>query len=68
MAAAVNLFALVVGNPGAQTSMSDVALLDVAAGHLGHLDYVCASDISSPVARELANIAADRRQSSKWDK
>ncbi len=37
--------------------MSDVALLDVAAGHLGHLDFVCASNISSPVARELANIA-----------
>lgn len=37
--------------------MSDVALLDVAAGHLGHLDFVFASNISSPVARELANLA-----------
>lgn len=56
-AAAVNLFAHIVGHPGAPTSMSDVALLDVAAGHLGHLDFVCASNISSPVSRELANIA-----------
>lgn len=37
--------------------MSDVALLDVAAGHLGHLDFVCvANNFSAPV-RELANVA-----------
>lgn len=37
--------------------MSDVALLDVAAGHLGHLDFVCVANNFSAHVRELANVA-----------
>ncbi|KIW24254.1 uncharacterized protein PV07_09982 [Cladophialophora immunda] len=55
--AAVNVFVHVLGNPGAPTSSNDLALLDIAAGHLGHLDFVRVIDTSWPVVRDLANLA-----------
>lgn len=37
--------------------MTDVALLDVAVGHFGHLEVITESEISYPFAREIASIA-----------
>lgn len=54
---AVNLFIHVLKYPASPTAMSDVALLDVVAGHFGHLEYICSLDVSFSAVRELANIA-----------
>jgi hypothetical protein len=44
-------------NPSLPTARSDIALLDVAVGHFGHIEVVIVSDITFPFVREVTNIA-----------
>ena len=41
------------------SAVSDVAALDIAVGHFGHLEKLSSSEISYPFAREVARIAYD---------
>lgn len=53
----INLFIHIVKSPALSTAPSDVALLDVVAGHFGHLEFVSSVEASFGFTRELANIA-----------
>lgn len=57
MHAFINLFIFVIGNPGLPSVQSDLALLDVAAGYFGQLEFVTGSKLSFPFARDIAALA-----------
>jgi hypothetical protein len=57
MYAHINMFVQILKNPNATSAASDLALLDVCAGHFGHIDFVTSSEISFPFAKESASLA-----------
>lgn len=57
MFALINLFICVLKFPTAPTSNSDLALLDMVAGHFGHMEFITTSELSFPFAREAASLA-----------
>ncbi|KEF53431.1 uncharacterized protein A1O9_10406 [Exophiala aquamarina CBS 119918] len=57
MYAHINMFVQILKSPSAPSAASDLALLDVCAGHFGHIDFVTLSEISFPFAKESANLA-----------
>lgn len=57
MYAHINMFVQVLKNPKSASAASDLALLDVCAGHFGHVDFVTSSEISFPFAKESASLA-----------
>ena len=57
MVALINLFLYVLKFPLLSTSSSDIAALDVAVGHFGHLEVITAAELTYPFAREVARIA-----------
>lgn len=61
----MNLFIYVIDNPRLPTVQSDLALLDVAAGYFGQMEFVTGSKFSFPFARDIAalarNVADDAR-------
>lgn len=57
MYAHINMFVQILKSPNVASAASDLALLDVCAGHFGHIDFVTLSEISFPFAKESANLA-----------
>lgn len=57
MRAFINLFVYVIENPQMPSVQSDLALLDVAAGYFGQMEFVTGSKISFPFARDIAALA-----------
>jgi hypothetical protein len=52
----INLFIYVLKYPTLPTTHSDIALMDVAVGHFGRLEFA-SSDLAFPFTRDAANIA-----------
>ena len=57
MRAFINLFVYVIENPQLPSALSDLSLLDVAAGYFGQMEFVTGSKISFPFARDIAALA-----------
>lgn len=57
MHAFINLFIYVIGNPELPSANSDLALLDVAAGYFGQMEFVTGARLSFPFARDIAAFA-----------
>lgn len=57
MAGLINLFIHVLRFPVASTTRSDIALLDVIAGHFAHMEFVTGSELNFPFARNVAALA-----------
>ncbi|KAH8812891.1 fungal-specific transcription factor domain-containing protein [Xylogone sp. PMI_703] len=53
----INLFVHVLKHPTASTAQSDVALMDVMAGHFARMEFASSGHISISIARELSNLA-----------
>ena len=53
----INLFICVLKDPTSPTVSSDLALIDMVAGHFAHLDLATSSDMSFPFPREIAALA-----------
>ena len=51
------MFVQILKSPTSASAASDLALLDVCAGHFGHVDFVTLSEISFPFAKESACLA-----------
>lgn len=67
MLAVINMFIFILKYPTLKSAQSDLALLDVAAGHFGHVHLLTSSIISFPFCREVAVVAdkALRKAASK---
>ena len=59
MHAFINLFVHTIRFPRADTVHTDLALLDVAAGYFGQMDFVTGSELSFPFTRDIATLARD---------
>lgn len=57
MVGLINLFVYILKYPTLLSAQGDVAALDVAVGHFGHLEVLTSSELSFPFAREAARIA-----------
>jgi len=57
MHAFINLFIYVIQFPRISSVRADLALLDVAAGYFGQLDFVTDSKLSFPYVRDVATFA-----------
>ncbi|KIW98761.1 uncharacterized protein Z519_00424 [Cladophialophora bantiana CBS 173.52] len=53
----INLFIHILKFPSLPSARSDVALLDVAAGYFGHIEFITAEELSFPFARDVASVA-----------
>jgi hypothetical protein len=59
MYAFINLFIYILKHPGHPRILSDLALLDIGAGHFAGLEFATDSEISVPFVREVATLARD---------
>jgi|SRR5277367_5409290 len=50
----VNLFISVLKNPTFPSAQSDLALMEMVAGHFAHMEYVTSSELSFPFTREVS--------------
>lgn len=57
MVGLINLFLYVLKQPSLASATPDVATLDIAVGHFGHLAVLSSSELNYPFAREVASIA-----------
>jgi hypothetical protein len=57
MFALINIFIVVLETPTAPSNQSDLALLDMAAGHFAQMQVLTSSLLSFPFAREIASLA-----------
>lgn len=57
MLAVINIFIFISKYPTLESVQSDLALLDVAAGHFGHVHLFTSSVMSFPFCREVAFVA-----------
>ncbi|KAK5051556.1 hypothetical protein LTR84_003208 [Exophiala bonariae] len=57
MVGLINLFLHILKQPSLASASSDVAILDIAVGHFGHLEILSSSELSYPFAREVAGLA-----------
>jgi hypothetical protein len=62
MVGLINLFVSILKSPASEISQSDVALMDVAAGHFAHMEFITSSELAFPFTREVADLA---RQTAK---
>ncbi|OQU95760.1 Fungal specific transcription factor domain-containing protein [Cladophialophora immunda] len=53
----INLFIHILKFPSLPSARSDVALLDVAAGYFGHMEFITSSELNFPFARDVATVA-----------
>lgn len=53
----INIFILILKAPAATTASSDLALLDIAAGHFAHMEFMTSSELAFPFTREVADLA-----------
>ncbi|KIW99291.1 uncharacterized protein Z519_00954 [Cladophialophora bantiana CBS 173.52] len=54
MHAFINLFIYVIQSPRLESVRTDLALLDVAAGYFGQMDFITGSKLSFPFTRDIA--------------
>src|SRR5258706_5918724 len=52
----INMFIYVLKYPTLPTTQSDIALMDVAVGHFGRLEFA-SSDLAFPCTREMTSLA-----------
>jgi hypothetical protein len=57
MVGLINLFIYVLRFPTIPSVQLDVALLDVAAGHFAHLEFITSSELTFSFTREVAALA-----------
>ncbi|CAI7580127.1 unnamed protein product [Penicillium pancosmium] len=57
MLAVINLFIFILKTPTLETVGSDLALLDLAAGHFAKVHFLTSSEVSFIFAREVADLA-----------
>lgn len=57
MMGATNLFIFILNFPHLSTARSDIALLEIVAGHCGRLELITDSEVSYSFPRELAALA-----------
>jgi hypothetical protein len=57
MVGLINLFVSILIKPTSQDAQSDVALLDIAAGHFAHLEFMTSNELAFPFTREVAAMA-----------
>ena len=57
MVGLINLFISLLKNPTLPSAQSDVALLDMVAGHFAHMEFVTSSELAFPFTREVAALA-----------
>ncbi len=57
MVGVINLFISVLKTPTLPSAQSDVALLDMVAGHFAHMEFVTSSELAFPFTREVAILA-----------
>ncbi|CZR52471.1 uncharacterized protein PAC_02348 [Phialocephala subalpina] len=53
----INLFVHVLKHPAAPSSPSDIALMDVVAGHFARLEFASSGDFTFSLGRELSKLA-----------
>jgi hypothetical protein len=53
----VNLFISVLKNLTSPSAQSDLALMEMVAGHFAHMEYVTSSELSFPFTREVSALA-----------
>ena len=53
----INLFIHVLRFPGSPSARSDIALLEVIAGHFAQMEFITNSELSFPFARNVAALA-----------
>ncbi len=54
MHAFINLFIYVLRLPEKSSAQKDLALLDIATGYFGQMDFVTGSKVSFPFVRDIA--------------
>lgn len=52
----VNLFVSILKSPLTPSTSADVTLMEIAAGHFAHLEFLTCSELSFPFARECATL------------
>ena len=57
MSALINLFICVLKNTRSPSVLSDLSLLDMAAGHFARMELVTSQEVSFPFGREVASLA-----------
>lgn len=57
MVGLINLFVSILIKPNSPAAQSDVALLDIAAGHFGHMEFMTSNELAFPFTREVAAMA-----------
>lgn len=57
MSGLINLFIHVLNNPTLPSTQADLALLDIAAAHFSHVEFLTSFGVGSSFARELVQIA-----------
>lgn len=57
MSALANLFIFLLTSPTSPSAQADIALLDIAAGHFSHMEYLTSLELGAPFAREAAHLA-----------
>lgn len=62
----INLFVYILKDPSRPSAPADVALLDVAAGHFSHLEYLTSSEPGFPFPREIARLARTTLERANW--
>ncbi len=53
----INLFVHILKYPGLPSAPSDVALMDIVAGHFGRVEYLTSSQLAFPFIREITALA-----------
>lgn len=59
MLGVINLFIYILKYPTLSSVHSDLALLDIATGHFGHVKLLTASELEFTFPREIATLAYD---------
>lgn len=63
----INLFISVLKSPMLASAQSDVALLDMVAGHFANMEFVTSSELAFPFTREVAALARSTARKAKED-
>jgi hypothetical protein len=66
--AATNLFIYILKYPMNSTCTADLALLDMCAGHFGHIDFLTSHKVFTSLPREVAKIACQAVREAKANK
>ena len=57
MLGVINLFITILKDPVSLSADSDLALMDMVAGHFAHLEFLTSAEFTYPFAREVAAVA-----------